>query len=166
MKICCSGATDNAGNNGGATVTYSVLYNWSGFFQPVDNLPTVNTVNAGQAIPVKFSLGGNYGLNIFASGYPKVQAVSCGANGGDGSAIEETVTAGNSSLQYDPATGRYTYVWKTDKGWSGTCRQLVVRLVDGSEHVALFKFNGKGRSADAGGEEAVAQQLFLPLVNR
>ncbi|MCL4860690.1 MAG: PxKF domain-containing protein [Caldilineaceae bacterium] len=161
----CSGATDNAGNSGGASVTYSVLYNWSGFFQPVDNLPTVNTVNAGQAIPVKFSLGGNYGLNIFASGYPQVQAVSCGGNGGSSSPIEETVTAGNSSLQYDPATQRYTYVWKTDKAWGGTCRQLVVRLVDGSEHVALFQFNGKGRSADAG-EEALAQQLFLPLVSR
>lgn len=161
----CSGASDNAGNSGSASVTYNVLYNWSGFFQPVDNLPTVNTVNAGQAIPVKFSLGGNYGLNIFASGYPQVQQVSCGGNGGSSSPIEETVTAGNSSLQYDPATGVYTYVWKTDKAWGGTCRQLVVRLVDGSEHVALFQFNGKGRSTDAG-EEVLAQQLFLPLVNR
>ena len=162
----CSGALDHAGNSGGASVTYSVLYNWSGFFQPVDNLPTVNTVNAGQAIPVKFSLGGDYRLNIFASGYPKVQPVSCGGNGSDSSSIEETVTAGNSSLQYDPATGVYTYVWKTDKAWGGACRQLVVRLVDGSEHVALFQFNGKGRSADDDGEEALAQQLFLPLVGR
>jgi hypothetical protein len=87
----CSGASDNAGNSGSASASYSVGYNWSGFLQPVDNLPVVNTVNAGQAIPVKFSLGGDYGLNIFASGYPKVQTVSCGG-GGSGSTdeIEET----------------------------------------------------------------------------
>jgi hypothetical protein len=142
----CSGAIDNAGNNGSASVTYNVGYNWTGFFQPVDNLPVVNTVNAGQAIPVKFSLGGNYGLNIFAPGYPASQQVSCGGSGGSStSPIEETVTAGNSSLQYDPGTQRYIYVWKTDKAWAGTCRQLLVKLIDGTEHIALFQFNGNGR---------------------
>jgi hypothetical protein len=166
----CSGASDNAGNTGSASVTYSVAYNWTGFFQPVDNLPTVNTVNAGQAIPVKFSLGGDYGLNIFATGYPASQQVNCGGSGGGStSPIEETVTAGNSSLQYDPATQRYSYVWKTDKAWAGTCRQLIVKLIDGTEHIALFQFNGKGRSAgatDVEGEAVVARpQIFLPLVN-
>jgi hypothetical protein len=142
----CGGATDNAGNNGSASATYTVAYNWTGFFQPVDNLPVVNTVNAGQAIPVKFSLGGNYGLNIFAPGYPASQQVSCGGSGGSStSPIEETVTAGNSSLQYDPGTQRYIYVWKTDKAWAGTCRQLLVKLIDGTEHIALFQFNGNGR---------------------
>ncbi|MGE5603197.1 MAG: lamin tail domain-containing protein, partial [Nitrososphaerales archaeon] len=37
--------------------------NFTGFFQPVDNLPTLNTVKAGSAIPVKFGLGGVKGLN-------------------------------------------------------------------------------------------------------
>jgi hypothetical protein len=31
-------------------------------------------------------------------------------------------TAGNSGVQYDAASDTYTYVWKTDKGWAGTCR--------------------------------------------
>ncbi|MCB0127502.1 MAG: PxKF domain-containing protein [Caldilineaceae bacterium] len=166
----CSGAIDNAGNNGSASVTYSVAYNWSGFFQPVDNLPVVNTVNAGQAIPVKFSLGGDYGLNIFAAGYPASQQVSCGSSGGGSSSpIEETVTAGSSSLQYDPGTQHYIYVWKTDKAWAGSCRQLIVRLIDGTEHIALFQFNGKVRSAaasDTADATAIAERIFLPLVNR
>ncbi|MCB0106192.1 MAG: PxKF domain-containing protein, partial [Caldilineaceae bacterium] len=166
----CSGAIDNAGNSGSTSVTYSVLYNWSGFFQPVDNLPTVNTVNAGQAIPVKFSLGGDYGLNIFASGYPASQVVSCGGGGGGStSPIEETITAGASSLQYDPSTQHYIYVWKTDKAWAGSCRQLIVRLIDGTEHIALFQFNGKVRSAaasDTADATAIAERIFLPLVNR
>jgi hypothetical protein len=163
----CSGASDNAGNSGSASATYTVLYNWTGFLQPVDNSPTANTANAGQAIPVKFSLGGDFGLNIFASGYPASQRVSCGSGGsGSSDPIEETVTAGNSTLQYDPATQTYSYIWKTDKAWAGTCRLLTVKLIDGSEHSALFQFNGKVRSAEAEGEETQATTMFLPLVTR
>jgi len=169
-SVICT-ATDNAGNSASASAAYQVFYPWTGFFQPVDNLPIVNTVNAGQAIPVKFSLGGDRGWTIFASGYPAAQKVSCGSGGGGSSdPIEETVTAGNSTLHYDPSTQTYSYIWKTDKAWAGTCRQLIVRLIDGTDHVALFQFNGKVRSADAGeGDESEAdrvQQIFLPLVNR
>jgi hypothetical protein len=135
----CSGAVDYAGNTGSAFTTYSVIYDWNGFFRPVDNLPTVNKVKAGQAIPVKFSLSGNMGLGIFAAGYPKVYPIACEA-GALTDPIEETVTAGNSSLSYDPVADQYNYVWKTDKAWAGTCRQLVVKLVDGTEHRANFNF--------------------------
>lgn len=142
----CSGAVDNAGNTGSASASYFVAYNWSGFFQPVDNLPISNTTTAGSAIPVKFSLGGDYGLNIFASGYPKVQTIACATSSTGGSGrdeIEETVTAGSTALKYDATTQVYTYIWKTDKAWAGTCRQLIVKLIDGSEHIAFFQFNGK-----------------------
>jgi hypothetical protein len=116
-----------------------LILRFSGFFQPIDNLPTINSVKAGQAIPVKFSLGGNYGLNIFASGYPKVQQVACSSSTATDE-VEQTVTAGASGLSYDAATSTYSYTWKTDKKWAGTCRQLVLKLVDGSEHIASFTF--------------------------
>jgi hypothetical protein len=32
-----------------------------------------------------------------------------------------------------------TYVWKTREGWSGTCRQLVVKLDDAEVYRANFK---------------------------
>ena len=115
------------------------LYNFSGFFQPVDNLPTLNTVKAGQAIPVKFSLSGNQGLSIFATGYPKSQQITCNSTEStDG--IEATVTAGSSSLSYDATADQYTYVWKTDKAWANTCRQLVIKLDDLTTHVANFNY--------------------------
>jgi len=114
-------------------------FNFSGFFQPVDNLPIVNVVQAGQAIPVKFSLNGNNGLNIFAAGYPVSSQVACDANE-PGALIEETVTAGGSSLSYDAATDQYIYVWKTDKAWKGMCRLLNTRLKDNSDHFAKFRF--------------------------
>lgn len=132
-------ATDIAGNSAQATNTYSVIYTFAGFFQPVDNLPTLNLVNAGQAIPVKFSLSGDQGLNIFEAGYPKSQLITCDSTDTvDG--IEETVTAGSSSLSYDASTDTYTYAWKTSKAWAGTCRQLVLKLNDGTFHRANFSF--------------------------
>ena len=38
------------------------------------------------------------------------------------------------------ADGQYSYIWKTDKDWAGTCRELRVLLVDGTLHTARFKF--------------------------
>ena len=114
-------------------------HKFNGFFAPVDNEPTFNIVNSGQAIPVKFSLSGNRGLDIFAAGYPKSQTIACDASApADG--IDTTVTAGNSSLSYDAGSDRYNYVWKTDKAWAGTCRALILKLKDGSVHRANFKF--------------------------
>jgi hypothetical protein len=132
-------ATDAANNQATCSFTVTVRYNFSGFFHPVDNPPTVNVVNAGRAIPVKFSLSGDKGLNIFGPGYPASQQIAC-SDGAPVSEIEQTVTAGGSSLSYDAESDTYTYVWKTEESWAGTCRQLIVRLNDGSERVAFFKF--------------------------
>jgi hypothetical protein len=114
-------------------------YDFSGFFRPVDNLPMLNSLKAGSAVPVKFSLAGYQGLDILAAGSPASQRISC-SFGGDIDAIEQTVSAGSSSLSYDVTTDRYSYVWKTSSLWAGTCRQLVVELDDGSVHKAFFKF--------------------------
>jgi len=131
--------TDAHGNSASATFTVTVLYNFTGFFQPVDNLPVLNVVNAGKGVPVKFSLSGNKGLNIFAANSPYSISINC-----DGtlpqSDIEETVNAGGSSLSYTATSDQYNYVWKTENQWKNTCRQLVVVLNDGSEHRANFKF--------------------------
>jgi len=132
-------ATDGEGNTDTGSFTVTVLHNFSGFFQPVDNLPVLNVVTGGQAIPVKFSLSGNKGLNVFASLYPSSSQIACDANE-PGNLIEETVSAGGSSLSYDVATDQYIYVWKTQKTWKGTCRILVVRLTDGNNHFAKFRF--------------------------
>ena len=138
ITVTCSGATDKAGNPGAsATATYSVIYAWDGFRQPVDN-SAVNRAKAGSAIPLKFSLSGNQGLNIFAAGFPKSTAVGC-TNGATDD-IEETVTAGSSSLSYDATADQYIYVWKTDKLWAGKCRTLTVTLIDGTTHQANFTF--------------------------
>jgi hypothetical protein len=115
------------------------LFTFIGFFQPVGNLPSLNLASAGSSIPVKFSLGGNQGLSIFGAGYPASSPIACDDNE-PSVAIEETVSAGNSTLSYDPGTDQYSYIWKTDKAWKGTCRMLVVILTDNTEHLARFRF--------------------------
>jgi hypothetical protein len=62
--VTCT-ATDAHGNKTTSSFKVTVSYNWTGFFQPIDN-DKVNTAKAGQSIPVKFSLGGNQGLNVLA----------------------------------------------------------------------------------------------------
>lgn len=132
-------ATDEHGNQSSCSFKVTVLYDFTGFFQPVSNLPTVNAVKAGQAVPVKFSLSGNKGLSIFAAGSPASAAYTC--NDSDPSVdVNDTVAATGNSLSYDASSDQYNFVWKTDKSWVGTCRQLVLVLNDGSIHRANFKF--------------------------
>ncbi len=119
---------------------YSIDYPFNGFFQPVDNLPALNVAKAGSAIPVKFSLGGNQGLNIFYDlTYPASQQINCSTTA-PLDTIETTVTAGGSSLSYDASSNQYTYVWKTNSVWAGTCRALVVRTKFGLGDTADLKF--------------------------
>ena len=113
-------------------------WNFTGFFQPTDNPPVFNIVNAGQGVPVKFSLGGNQGLGIFAAKFPQSEQIACDGNAPtDGI---ETTTSGKSGLSYEPTTDTYTYAWKTSKAWASTCRRLVLRLKDGTNRIAYFQF--------------------------
>lgn len=120
--------------NMGVTLPYA----FGGFQQPVDT-DAANITRAGRAVPVKFSLGGNRGLDIFAVGSPASRWMACDASA-EGDEVEETLTAGRSSLSYDAGADRYTYVWKTDRGWEGTCRRLTLTFADGSVASAVFDF--------------------------
>ena len=132
--------SDPSGHSDTKVRTVQVLpYNFTGFFAPIDNLPAFNEMKAGQAAPVKFSLGGNQGLNIFAASSPSSVQITCDS-GAPILPVEETETAGQSSLSYDTTSGQYKYTWKTDSSWKNTCRQLTVTLRDGTVHVAYFKF--------------------------
>lgn len=48
-------ATDDGGLTATDTATVFVVYNSSGFFAPVDNLPVFNTVKAGRGVPVRLT---------------------------------------------------------------------------------------------------------------
>ena len=112
---------------------------FKGFLPPINNVRTT-PIHPGKGVPIQFILGGDHGLAIFASGSPSSAQIACPLSDGSGDDVP-TVTAGNSQLSYDPSTDTYTYVWKTDKAWAGTCRRLFVTFADGSVHRADFSFD-------------------------
>lgn len=114
----------------------SVWSGFTGFRPPVDGNGALNVVKAGSAIPVKFGLGGDQGLDIFEPGYPRFKQVSC-----PGSApVTETISAANAPLTYDASTDTYQYTVKTAKSLAGTCQALELSS-HGSQSTALFRFH-------------------------
>jgi hypothetical protein len=112
---------------------------WDGFYRPVENAPKLNSVKAGSVVPMKFSLGGNMGMDILIAGYPLSRQVACDTGAVMGANVQ-TFAAGKSGLIYDPMANQYIYTWNTDGGWSGTCRQFVVVYSDGTLRTASFEF--------------------------
>lgn len=112
---------------------------FSGFFAPVKNPPSVNVVKPGSVIPVRFSLGGPRGTDIFSPGFPASASVDCTTGTATGS-LEGVSLPGTSSLIYDNKEQRYQLNWQTSASWSGTCRKLILRFKGGGEQFALFQF--------------------------
>ena len=110
------------------------LFPFTGFLG-LQNPPAFNTAKGGTSLPVKFSLGSNRGLGIFAAAYPKFGRISCTT----GNPLEPLQAAENTGFRYDTANRHYTYDWKTTKSWTG-CRQLVLRFTDGTERILWFRF--------------------------
>jgi hypothetical protein len=135
--------TDLSNNRVTVTVHYTVIYPFNGFLSPIHNPPDLNAVKPGAAIPIKFGLGGNQGLNIFVTdpppGFPASRPINCDPKA-PLDIVAGTTTSGGSTLNYDSKSGTYTYSWKTDPGWTG-CRQLIVKFRDGTTHIANFKFS-------------------------
>jgi len=131
---------DQAGNSTTAACSYRVVYQFSGFSQPIDNPPIVNTANAGQAIPVKWRLTDANGVGIAdPASFVSVTTGSRACLAGDPSDAIETYT-GNSGLQY-LGDGNWQFNWKTPKSEAGQCRVMHLNLADGSTtHVANFQF--------------------------
>jgi len=124
-------AQDSAGNTALATRTYSVVYDFSGFFAPLALEPEISTLKAGDDVAVKFSLNGDHGLDVFAA--PPAWKPGCPSPSLDSSRAFGT-------LSYKPSIDRYVFVWKTERSWGGSCRQLVVSLRDGTVKRANVRF--------------------------
>lgn len=110
-------------------------FHFKGFEEPVANFPRVNTADAGESITVKFDLAGIHAPleDVLASGYPQSAPVSC--------SNPATLTSGEPTVSDEGShfNGDYTYVWETKPSWQG-CRELIVKLADGSYHLAVFNF--------------------------
>jgi uncharacterized protein len=114
-------------------------YDFTGFFGLLTDVPAFDVAKAGSSIPLQFSLFGFQGSNVFLAGYPRSQQIACDTGALIGGSIP-TSNPGASQLSYDPQADQYNYVWKTERSWSGTCRQLVVILRDGGVHYSNIRF--------------------------
>jgi len=113
-------------------------FTFQGFKKPILASPELNKNEAGSAIPVKFSLGGDYGLDVLTADSPTSQKVNCTTLQPKG---DETpaVAANKKDLKIN-GNDYYRYDWKTLKSWSGTCRELKFTFTTGETASAFFKF--------------------------
>lgn len=139
-KIFTVTATDKAGNTASVTRTYSVQYEFFGFFQPVDNLPTVNVGKAGRTFPLKWRL--TDGLGTLVTTLDSVVDIRESALACDGSpddVLEEQLELVEASkLRYSAADSQFVFQWRTQPGVTG-CRLLQLTLADGTRHWARFR---------------------------
>lgn len=131
---------DNAGRSNTASCAYNVVYDFRGFFQPIDNSPSWNRAKAGSAIPVKFSLDGDQGLSVLKAGFPKATTTACPGGTTPTDTVEQYADPANSGLNFDADAGQYIYVWKTSKNWAGGCYKFELGLKDGTSRTFLVNF--------------------------
>ena len=111
---------------------------FTGFANPINGPPAWNTMKAGHTAMLRFGLGGDRGLDIFAAGSPSWVEVSCLTAAPTGTPTP--VSSSDFELRYQRGPDRYTLRVATSDDWAGTCRQLNLGLADGSTHPVRFGF--------------------------
>ncbi|WP_406191799.1 Ig-like domain-containing protein [Streptomyces sp. NBC_01017] len=128
---------DSTHNGSAGEIVQRVQYATSDpfFLSPIDP-DAVNLLKASQAVPVKFTLDGNQGMNVIAAGYPRYTRTAC--TGGEPTDLTDETTTSQAGLTYD--NGTYSYVWKTKKDWAGQCGTLNIKLADNTTHTIQVRF--------------------------
>ncbi len=136
-------AADATGNTASVTVTYTVVaagYQWLGWSWPYSS-DRANGAEAGRTIPLGFLVRGAAPRNLVAGVW--VAPVACGSNAaalpGDPSA-----QAADWQGPWSLPDGRTVLLWRTNRSFAGSCRQVLLQLTDGSVHRLLFDFRGNG----------------------
>jgi hypothetical protein len=138
-------AVDNAGNSTQTSCSYSVVYAFDGFFDPVNNPgwtekgTVINKAVAGKTIPLKWRLTDANGDPVLDLGSVNVQAVTLSCSLGSSTDLLEEYASGNSGLQ-NLGNGYYQFNWATPKAYASSCKTLRLTLNDGSVHTAEFQF--------------------------
>src|SRR5215203_2907070 len=88
---------------------------FKGFYLPVHNMPVLNTVAAGRAIAVKFSVEGAGKSGAVIKSSPTSVSMECSA-GRSEKRLEGNVDQLASHMRAEGG-GQYTYIWKTNAAW-------------------------------------------------
>lgn len=123
----------------GYEVPTGPTYNFVKFKNPVKPAPKLNSAEDGQTVPVKFSLGGDYGLAVLPAGIATSQRIKCNSKEPIGEETAIRLTNGGGLSINDNSI--YSFKWKTLSKWDDTCRQLILRFSNGEVVTAYFKFD-------------------------
>ena len=129
---------DNAGRSTTVGCSYTVGYNFDGFFQPIDNT-LANSAKAGQSVPVKWRLTDYFGVGVSDPASFRTVASVAGSGACSGLPVDAIETyAGSSGLQY-LGDGYWQFNWQTPKAYAGQCRTMKLYLNDGTASGAAYK---------------------------
>lgn len=125
----------------GVSQTFSILYNYSGFFEPVENQPLINVANAGRTIPIKWRITDANGNPITDLTKANVTVASLPCSSEPPTDPIEEYAAGASGLR-NLGNGYYQFNWATPKSYGGSCKTLMLDLGEGAgqAHTAVFRF--------------------------
>ena len=107
----------------------------TGFYQPVDMPPVVNTVKGGSTVPLKFNI---YAGNMERTSVSDVQGGTCqlfqtNCSGGPEDPIGDLPNTGGTALRYDTTGHQFIQNWQTPKG-ANQCYVVRMTAIDGSGH--------------------------------
>lgn len=136
--IACRAADDTGNVSQPGRFTVRVLFDFQGFFQPID-VNVRNSMRAGSTAPVKFRLGNGSGghlsdLGAVVMGQTGSRSMVC--TGGADDALEEYAT-GSTALRYDATAAQYIFNWQSPR-LPGTCQRVKIVLADGTFRTADF----------------------------
>ena len=143
QTLTASFGGDAKHHGGSGAFALQATYAFVGFFQPVENMPVLNTGKAGRTIPVKWQLKNASGgfvssLAAVVNNPLQYRQIHC-----DTSAPQDPLpadTSGSSGLRYDAGSGQYIFTWQTSGSFANKCYELLLDLDDGTQHVTRYKF--------------------------
>ena len=118
------------------------------FQAPIADQPALNTVDAGDTQPLRFTAEGFGTSDVLATNSPYSRLVDCATLRTVDTASPfitprpfpvAAETPGNARLTQN-GEGVFQYPWKTSSEWAGTCREFVLTRADGKQHRAYFRF--------------------------
>ena len=131
--------TDSDGNPASTSVVVHVLrFEFSGFLNPIQPLPTVNAGKVKSTIPVKWQLrdqAGNFITDLAVVAAIRVASTPCPVM----NAVCDTTPTGATQLRFDAKTNQFVYNWLTPS--TPGSYVLSVHFTDGSTYAAYFKLS-------------------------
>jgi hypothetical protein len=132
-------ATDKAGNTSTVSGTFSVVYRFGGFLQPINDTAhdigsSTSIFKAGSTVPVKFQLLRKDGTVVQAASAPEWLTPVKGSS--TSAPVDESAYAASpdsgTTYRYDTTAQQYIYNWKSGSG--GNYWRIGVRLDDGQTY--------------------------------